>query len=86
LLQSLLKGPWASTPSGVAASGKGAVITMIRAALIPALTTGIFCAGFAVVVNVLTSMLSVGGTVTLAFASGFLGSLFAWFVLRRRRS
>jgi hypothetical protein len=58
---------------------------MIRPILISALLTGVFCACFAVGVDWLTDMLQRGQVAGISFASGFLGSLFASFVMLRGR-
>ena len=47
--------------------------------------TGLFCAGFAVVVDVITDALPMMTVVVLAFVSGFLGSVFAQTVMGRWR-
>lgn len=57
---------------------------MIRPILLSAVLTGIFCACFAVGVDWLTDMLERGQVVGVSFASGFLGSLFASFVMYRK--
>ncbi len=59
---------------------------MIRAFLLPAFLTGTFCAGFAVLIDITTSMLETGSVIGLAFVSGFLGSIFARLVLGRGKS
>ena len=56
---------------------------MVRAAILPAALTGAFCAVFAVAVDLLTNMLEQGQLILVSFTSGFLGSLFARFVLGR---
>jgi len=53
--------------------------------LISALLTGVFCAGFALVVDAVVSMVSTYQVAILASVSGFLGSLFAQTVLGRRK-
>ncbi len=58
---------------------------MSRTILTAALLTGGFCAGFAVVIDWLTDMLAWGQLFGISFASGFLGSIFASLVLRRRQ-
>lgn len=58
---------------------------MIRSLFLPAVLTGAFCAVFAVGIDWLTNMLERGQILGLSFVSGFLGSLFASLVLRRRR-
>ena len=57
---------------------------MIKPIFISAVLTGIFCACFAVGVDWLTDMLERGQVVGVSFASGFLGSLFASFVMYRK--
>ena len=58
---------------------------MIRAILLPAVLTGIFCAFFALGVSWLTEMLERGQVFGISFVSGFLGSVFASVVLQRGR-
>lgn len=58
---------------------------MTKAILISAALTGLFCAIFAVFVQAATSMLGVGQVAGISFVSGFLGSLFARFVLGREK-
>jgi len=58
---------------------------MIRAALPAALTTGAFCAIFAAVVDWATDALGFWQVLVAGGISGFLGSLFASFVLRSKR-
>ncbi len=55
---------------------------MIRAALIPAVLTGVFCALFAGIIDLVTNALDMATIVIFAFISGFCGSLFARIVLR----
>ena len=55
---------------------------MLRMALLPAALTGLFCAIFAGVVDVITDALDMMTVVIFAFISGFCGSLFARFILR----
>lgn len=54
---------------------------MMRALLLPASLTGVFCAGFALVIDYATDMLGQGQIVIFSFISGFLGSLVARAVL-----
>ena len=54
---------------------------MIKAVVIPAILTGVFCAGFAVVIDQLTNMIERTQVILVSFISGFLGSIFARFVL-----
>ena len=49
---------------------------------ISALLTGAFCGAFALGVDYLTDMLDRTNILVVSFISGFLGSLFASFVLR----
>ena len=58
---------------------------MWGAILLTSTVTGVFCAIFATVVDVMTDALTMGMVVVLAFASGFCGSLFAQIVLKRDR-
>lgn len=58
---------------------------MIRAAVLPAALTGVFCAGFSVFVSTFAPMLGFGTVVGVSFVSGFLGSLFATFVMGKKR-
>lgn len=57
---------------------------MWTAILTTSLMTGVFCAGFALVVDVVTEALSLWGVAGLAFVSGFCGSLVAQLVLKRK--
>ncbi len=50
---------------------------MLRPVLLTALLTGVFCAGFAVVIDWVTDMLERNPVAAISFVSGFLGSLFA---------
>ncbi len=50
----------------------------------PALTTGVFCAFFAMFVATVTDALALWQVAGVGGASGFLGSLFASFVWRRK--
>ncbi len=60
---------------------------MTRPVLLSALLTGCFCAVFAGVSMVVTHslMLTLIGVSGVSFVSGFLGSVFASTVLRRRK-
>lgn len=58
---------------------------MTRPILISAVLTGMFCAGFAFGIDWLTDMLERANVIVLSFLSGFMGSLFASFVMGRRR-
>ncbi len=51
--------------------------------LLPALLTGVFCAGFAMVVDVVLGMRGLATVVGISFVSGFLGNCFAQIVLGR---
>ena len=55
-------------------------------ALLQAALTGVFCIGFALVVDLVTEALPLMQVMLLSFVSGFLGSLFAQTVLRGRRA
>lgn len=57
----------------------------MKTVLTSALLTGAFCAGFAVVIDRATDMLTTRNVMLLAGLSGFLGSIFAQLVLRGRR-
>lgn len=52
-------------------------------ALIPAMLTGLFCALFAFVANAVLSITGMWAGIGLAFISGFCGSMFAHYVLRK---
>lgn len=56
---------------------------MSRSILLAALTTGLFCAGFTFVVEMVTELLTLTQALIAAMISGFCGSLFASFVLGR---
>ncbi len=58
---------------------------MSRTILLAALTTGAFCAVFAGVVDAVTDALTLGQVVAVGGVSGILGSLFASYVIRRRK-
>ncbi|MGB0439746.1 MAG: hypothetical protein ACPGFC_06530 [Paracoccaceae bacterium] len=58
---------------------------MIRQVLQVALMTGLFCAGFALVVEYFTDMLDQPQIAALSFTSGFLGSLVAQFIMKLRK-
>lgn len=58
---------------------------MARLALVPALLTGVFCAAFAVGVDVLVGMKGLVTVVGISFVSGFLGNCFAQIVTGRSR-
>ena len=57
----------------------------MRAVLLTSVTTGVFCAIFAVVVDMVTDALNMGAVIALAFVSGFLGSLFGHIVVKKQR-
>ena len=59
---------------------------MTRTVVTAALLTGFFCAIFAVVVDVILDQLTMGQVMMISALSGFLGSLFAHFVLRRGKA
>ncbi|PWR03482.1 hypothetical protein DKT77_06385 [Meridianimarinicoccus roseus] len=56
----------------------------LRAALAAASLTGLFCAAFVLVARFVGPLLPALPVVAFSFVSGFLGSLFASYVLRRR--
>ncbi|SMX24477.1 hypothetical protein [Boseongicola aestuarii] len=58
---------------------------MVRPILLSAVLTGLFCSGFAVIIDLATDMLERQKLILVSFASGFLGSLFAQTVLSRWR-
>ena len=58
---------------------------MIKSLLVSAGLTGVFCAGFAGVIDLSTNMLETQSVIMLAFISGFLGSIFSQTVLRNWR-
>ena len=58
---------------------------MLRASLVSAALTGLFCAGFAIFVDAITMLISVWHLLAVSFVSGFLGSLFATFITSRLR-
>lgn len=55
----------------------------IYAIFVTSAVTGVFCAIFAVIVDVVTDALELWMVVVLAFVSGFLGSLCAQFLMKR---
>lgn len=55
----------------------------MKSALAAAPTTGLFCAGFTYVVEMVTELITLYQALIAAMISGFLGSLFAHFVLGR---
>jgi hypothetical protein len=55
----------------------------MRMVLLSATATGVFCAGFAAVVDAVTDALSMWQVIGLAMVSGFCGSIFASLVLGR---
>jgi hypothetical protein len=57
---------------------------MLTKALVPALLTGAFCAGFAVLVSSFGMLFAFLPVIAISFVSGFLGSLFATYVTKRR--
>ncbi len=89
-------GQWRNaTRVGPGRVGQGAVTTgsrpesswkwfMDERFLGPALTTGVFCAFFAMFVATVTDALALWQVAGVGGASGFLGSLFASFVWRRK--
>lgn len=60
---------------------KEEISRMMRIVWTSALVTGLFCAGFAAIVDQITDQLSVGQVIGLAALSGTLGSVFAQLVL-----
>ena len=56
-----------------------------KISVMTAVLTGVFCAGFALFIDAIVSMASTGQVALLASISGFLGSIFAQIVLRRRK-
>lgn len=59
---------------------------MTRSVLIAACLTGFFCAIFAVFVDAILDQLNMYQVMLISALSGFLGSLFAHFVLRRGKT
>ena len=51
--------------------------------LLAACLTGIFCAGFALAIDLVTDMLDRTNVLLVSFVSGFLGSLFAQIVISK---
>jgi hypothetical protein len=58
---------------------------MWGAVLLTSVVTGVFCAVFAVVIDLVTDALNMWLVIALAFVSGFSGSLFAQLVLKRTK-
>ncbi len=58
----------------------------MRTLVLSACLTGLFCAGFATVVDLLADMLDRTSVMIVSFISGFLGSIFAQTVLRTWRN
>ena len=56
---------------------------MNKSAILAAVLTGSFCAVFAVVVSSIGMLVSIVPGLIIAFISGFLGSLFATFIIKR---
>lgn len=54
----------------------------MKTLILSACLTGLFCAGFATVIDVATDMLNRTSILVVSFISGFLGSIFAQTVLR----
>ena len=54
----------------------------MRPLLATAALTGLFCAGFALVVDAVSAMFDTVGVAGISFASGFLGSLVAQTIMR----
>ena len=59
---------------------------MLKVVLTSAVLTGVFCAGFATVIDLATDMLERQQVVVISFFSGFFGSIFAQVVLRKWKS
>lgn len=53
---------------------------MLKTLLVTATMTGLFCAGFSVVVSLVAVQLSMGAVIAVSFVSGFLGSTVAQLV------
>ncbi|MEL7027360.1 MAG: hypothetical protein AAGO57_09070 [Pseudomonadota bacterium] len=58
----------------------------MKTLLVSACLTGLFCAGFATVVDLLADMLNRSSVMIISFISGFLGSIFAQTVLQSFRN
>ena len=58
---------------------------MLRKVLWTSIMTGVFCAGFALVVEYFTDMLEQREIALLSFTSGFSGSLVAQLVMKLRK-
>jgi len=58
---------------------------MLKVVLTSAVLTGVFCAGFATIIDLATDMLERQQVVLISFLSGFFGSIFAQIVLRKWR-
>ncbi|WP_439122436.1 hypothetical protein [Marivita sp.] len=56
----------------------------VASILMTSVVTGVFCAAFAVVVDLITDALAIWAVMCLAFVSGFAGSLLAQMVLKRK--
>ncbi|SHG29850.1 hypothetical protein SAMN04488044_0395 [Cognatishimia maritima] len=56
---------------------------MVRAMIMAACTTGLFCAGFAFVISQIAPMLTNTQVLTTSFVSGFLGSVVAQILIKR---
>ncbi|MGH1413083.1 MAG: hypothetical protein ACRBB0_06295 [Pelagimonas sp.] len=57
---------------------------MLKTLLTTAILTGIFCAGFSVMVSQVAVQLSMTAVVVISFISGFLGSTIAQLVQKWR--
>ena len=53
--------------------------------LLTSVMTGVFCAVFAIVVDLITNALEMWMVIAVAFVSGFTGSLLAQLLLKRER-
>ena len=58
----------------------------MKTLVLSACLTGLFCAGFAMVIDYATDMLQRNQVLVVSFISGFLGSIFAQTVLRGWRN
>jgi hypothetical protein len=57
----------------------------MKAILSAALVAGVFCAGFAVIVDILSSQLNLFQTIAIAALSGFLGALVGQLFVRSQK-
>lgn len=56
---------------------------MVKAMIMAAFTTGLFCACFAFVISQIAPMLTNTQVLTTSFVSGFLGSIVAQILIKR---